>query len=231
MQSIDETDQENIYMIKVSAKNLGLILVSTLLAVSLASTFVAAQSYTTEQTTNVTIPSNGVFQASLTPSISCEITGTPGATGTVTAYVYSGNPQSTATIPSGTSLTYFIAVTFNMNAKDFTQATITVTYTDSEVQGLKQPYAIYKYIPDNNSYVALPSIVDTTAKTITVTLTSINDPLLAIGGPSSSKVTSSSIPSWTWAVVAVVIIVVVLIAVLLLTRMRRKASIMVVSND
>jgi hypothetical protein len=101
-----------------------------------------------------------------------------------------------------------VVVTFNMNASDFTNATITISYTSSDVAGMGQPYVLYKYNPDNNSYVALNGVVDTSAKTITVTLTSTNDPLFAIGGTAAAPTvmpteepTSISLVTWAWIVV------------------------------
>ena len=204
----------------MSKSKSGIIAVVVVFLISLSVSLVAAQ-YSTLKTTNVTISSNGTFSGSESDiGVSYLIQGTPGATGTVIADVYNGNPQPTATIPSGASLTYFIAITFDMNANDFTQAQITVAYTDSEVQGLSQPYTIYKYMPDTNSYAALPSTVNTAAKTITVTLTSINDPLLALGGGTSSRTGGLGIPSWTWVVVTAVIILVVVFATLIVRRRR-----------
>jgi hypothetical protein len=207
-------------MVKPNTKNLASVFVLALLSVSLGSVFVAAQLvYTTEKTISFTIPSNGVFSTTVASTgVSLEITGTAGATGTLTIDAYNGNPYPTATIPSGISLNDFIAITFNMNAQDFTQAIVTITYTDAQVQGLKQPYALYKYSPSSNSYNPLPSTVNTAAKTITATLTSISDPLLAIGGKSTSLVTSSGTPAWVWAAVFAVIIVIIIAAVLMLSR-------------
>jgi hypothetical protein len=108
-----------------------------------------------------------------------------------------------------------------MNAADFSQATINITYTDSDVQNIQSPYAIYKYMSNTNSYVALPSTVDTAAKVITVTLTSIDDPLLAIGGATS---TSGGLQAVTWAIVIVSVIAIVLVAVLVVGRLRHPAT-------
>ena len=197
----------------------------TVLMFSLCVGLVAAQ-YTTITTTDVTIPSNGVFNASEPDvGVSYSILGTPGATGTVTASVYNGNPNPTATLPAGISLTYFIAITINMNESDFTQATISISYSNSDVQNIQQPYTIYKYLPDSNSYTPLNSIVDTNTKTITVTLFSITDPLLAIGGPSKS---TSGIPASIWIAIIVIAIVIVLLAVFLVWRLRRSNEIIVV---
>ncbi len=87
-----------------------------------------------------------LLQLTLMSGISYSIQGAPGAVGTVTADVYEGNPQPTATIPSGISLSHFVAITFNMNAADFSQATITISYRASDVQNIQSPYQVYKYI-------------------------------------------------------------------------------------
>jgi hypothetical protein len=205
----------------MSKSKLGVIAIVTLLLLSLSVSLVAAQ-YTTQKTTAVTVSSDGTFTASEPDvGVSYAITGTPGASGTVTADVYSGNPQATASIPNGTSLTKFIVITFDMSAADFSQATINITYTDADVQNIQSPYAVYKYMSNTNSYVALPSTVDTAAKTITVTLTSIDDPLLAIGGATS---TSGGLQAVTWAIVIVAVIAIVLVAVLAFSRLRHPAT-------
>jgi len=150
----------------------------------------------------------------------------PGSTGTVTSGVYSGNPQATAAVPGGISLTNFIFVNFNIPASDFTEAEVTLNYTSSEVQNIQSPYAVYKYISSSKSYVELPSTVDTTAKTITVTLTSLTDPVLAIGGTtkttSTPKPGSPGLSASTWIVIAVSAIVIVVLVVFVVSRMRRQ---------
>lgn len=195
------------------------ISVIIVLLFSLSASLVAAL-YTT-RTTEVTIGSNGTFAASEPDiGVSYSIKGIPGATGNVITDVYNGNPQPTATIPNGTSLASFIVIKFNINASDFAQATITIAYTDSEVQGLAQSYSIYKYNVDDNIYELFPSTLDTTAKTLTVTLNSINDPLLAIGGPTKTSAPNSQIPLTLWVSIAVVAIVAVLLTVFLVRRLR-----------
>ena len=181
--------------------------------------------YTTSQTTDVTLGSDGTFTATQpNVGVSYQIAGTPGATGTVTADRYNGNPQPTATIPDGVSLTNFIAITFNMNPSDFSQATITVNYDDSEVQNINSPYTIYKYITSSNSYVALPSTVDENAKTITITLTSVTDPLLAIGGASTTSHSGSSTTTWILIVVSIVLVVVAIVFVVKILRPSGKSK-------
>jgi hypothetical protein len=197
----------------------GVLALLALLLLSFSLSVLVAAQYKTEKTTDVTIGSDGTFAATESSvGVSYQIVGTPGATGTVTTEVYNGNPQPTASIPSGVSLTKFIVVTFSMKANDFAQATIIISYTSSEVQNLQQPYAIYKYNSESNSYSELPSTANTYAKTITVTLTSITDPLLAIGGTTTA---SGEIPTSIWIIIAVVVIIVVLVNVYIFSRMRR----------
>ena len=195
------------------------IAIITVLLFSLSVVLVAADQYTTEQTTNVTLGSDGTFTATQTDvGVSYQITGTADATGTVTADVYGGNPQPTATLPSGVSLTSFIVLTFNMDPSDFTQATVTINYSSSEVQNINSPYTVYKYISSSNSYVALPTTVNTDAKTLTVTLNSITDPLLAIGG--ASKTSSTGTSTTTWILVAISIVLVIVAAVIVVKILR-----------
>jgi hypothetical protein len=197
---------------------LGLIAILVILLISLS---VAFAQYATQQTANVIIGSNGighVAQSSTAGGVSINIAGAPGATGSVSTAVYSANPQTGASLPSGVTLAHFFVVSFNMSARDFQSANITVTYTDSDVVGMNQPYSLYKYDDSTNSYIVLPSTVDTNGKTVTATVTGINDSLLAIGGTSSTSTSGSGIPTWTWVVVVGVILVVVVVAVLLLSR-------------
>ena len=105
----------------MSKPKIFVIALLALLILSISAVFVAAQ-YTTEKTTNVTIGSDGTFTATEPDvGVTYQILGAPGATGTVTADAYTGNPQPTATYPSGISLTNFIAITFNIPASDFTR--------------------------------------------------------------------------------------------------------------
>ncbi|MGA3059140.1 MAG: hypothetical protein ABSD92_02095 [Candidatus Bathyarchaeia archaeon] len=211
----------------VSRSKLVVILVVAVLFVSLSLSLVAAQ-YTTSQTTNVTIGSGGTFTASASDiGVSYDIQGTPGATGSVTADVLSGNPQPTASVPSGVSLTHFVVITFDMNATDFSQAMVTVSYTASDVQNLQSPYAIYKYVSASNSYVELLSTVDTSAKTITVTLNSIDDPVLAIGGTPG---TSAGISGALWAAIIAIAIIIVAVAVFIVSRIRRQPNVTVLND-
>jgi len=216
---------KNKVSIMVSKSKLFGIATITMLLFLMSFGLVVAQ-YSTETTTNVAIPYSGVFNASAPDlGVSYSILGTPGATGTVTAAVYNGNPNPTATVPAEVSLTYFIAITINMNESDFTQATISISYSNSDVQNIQTPYTIYKYVADSNSYTPLNSIVDTNTKTITVTLSSITDPLLAIGGNSKS---AAGIPTSIWIAIIVAAIVIVLVAVFLVRRLRHSSETIVV---
>jgi hypothetical protein len=200
------------------------ITVITLFLFSLAVSMVGAQ-YTTEQITNVNIGSDGTFTATQSDiGVSYQITGTAGATGTVTADIFNDNPQPTATTPSGISLTSFIAIAFDMNSNDFTQAIITINYTDAEVQNINTPYTVYKYDATNDSYIPLPSTVDTNAKTITVTLNSISDPLLAIGGATKASNHGNSGTTWILVTVSVVLIVVAVVVIVKMMRPSHKSE-------
>jgi len=198
----------------------------------LLSVSLAAAQYTTEQTTDVTIGSNGTFTATLPDvGVSYQITGVAGTTGTVTADGYSGNPQPTASVPTGVSLTDFVAVTFNIPSSDFSQAIVTLNYTASEVQNIKSPYAVYKYVSSSNSYVALPSTVDAGAKTITVTLSSISDPVLAVGGAKISSGSGLSTAEWIVIVVSIIVILLVVVFVVGRVRFRRPDIAILDRND
>ena len=189
------------------------IAIITVLLVSLLVSLAAAQ-LITEKTTNVTIAPNGTFTATDSDcGVSYSIVGAPGATGTVTACVYNCNPQLTAVIPRGTSLNHFVAITFNMGADGFQTATITVGYTASDVQNIRSPYEIFKYVPDTNSYVKLNSTVNTVAKTITVkSNNSLNESLLAIGGATASTL-AGGIAASTWVILTISVSAIVLLSV------------------
>ena len=183
----------------------------SILVISTGSSFVAAQDYyPTQRTTPVTILPDGTFSAS-EPDIglSYQIQGNPGATGSVTAQIYNGNPQPTASIPDGVSLTHFVVITFNMYSGDFNSAQIHITYTDEEVANLQAPFAVYKYVASSDSYVLMPNTsVDTAAKTVTVTVGSIDDPLFAIGSNTSSgNIVGFSNTAWIALGASVAIIV------------------------
>ena len=145
--------------------------------------------------------------------MSYQIQGNPGATGSVTAEIYNGNPQPTASIPDGVSLTHFVVITFNMYSGDFNSAQIHITYTDEEVANLQAPFAVYKYVASSDSYVLMPNtIVDTVAKTVTVTVGSIDDPLFAIGSTSSSGNTGG-FSNTAWIALGASVAIIVLLAV------------------
>jgi hypothetical protein len=204
----------------MNKSKLGILTLITVLLLSYSVAVVAAQYNSI--TTNVAISNDGAFYATEPDfGISYQIQGTPMATGSVTANIYPGNPQPTASCPDGITLNHFVSVTFNMNANEFSSAKITLSYTDSDVTGLSQPFAIYKYVADTNSYVALPSTVDTTAKTITISVASIADPIFAIGGATAS---SGGIPTSTWAIIAVSVIVIVVLAVFAFTKLRTRVE-------
>ncbi len=204
-----------------SKSKFGLIILVTFLLASISLTMVAAQ-YTTQKTTNITIGSDGTFSANESSiGISYTITGAVGATGSVTADVYAGNPQTSATIPSGVSLTHYVVITFNMSAHDFSSATVVLTYSDADVQNLKAPFAVYKWDSTSNSYVELPSTFDSSAKTITVTLNSMSDPLLAIGGATAATSNVGGISTLTWIIVITAIIIIVIVAIFVVSILRK----------
>jgi hypothetical protein len=189
-----------------------------------SSAFVYAQ-YETQETTTVTIPDTGVFTANQTTTVgvSIDIAGTPGATGSVSTYVPTGNPQPNAAIPTNTTLTHFIVISFNMSSSDFLGANITVHYTDSDVAGITQPFKMLKYIAESNSYIVLTATsFDYTAKTVTFSVSSHTDPLFAIGGSTAAATPPPTTPTWLWATVIVVVVIIVLAAVMLLRSRRSK---------
>ncbi len=182
--------------------------------------FVAAQ-YATSQTTDITIGSDGKFTAVLDNGVKYEIQGRAGATGSVTTAVYNGNPQPTASFPHGITLSRFIVITFDMDSNDFVGAKITFSYTANDVKNLALPYSIYKYLPGSNSYVELPSTVDTATKTISITLDSVDDPLFGIGGVAVEK--KDVVSTTSWIMVAIGVIAVVLLVFYLFNRLHLKA--------
>ena len=179
------------------------ICVSALILALLLVSFAGASSdYTAQETSTVSIPPTGVITVDQTNTtgVSFEIHGASGASGSVTSTVYSGNPQPTGGVPSGVTLTHFIAVTFNFNPSDFVSANVIIHYNATELQNLTQPYVVYKYIPSSNTFVPLPTVVNTVARTLTVTLTSTTDPLFAIGNAAPSPTPSpTATPSPTVA--------------------------------
>ena len=197
---------------------IGAFSVVALLFLSFAVGFASGQ-YTNTKTTELVFDSSGnatVYELNI--GITYIVQGTPGSTGSVTASTYVGNPQPGAGIPDDVSLSHYVSISFDMDPSDFTQAQISISYTDSDVANLHAPYAVYKYISESNSYVQLYTIVDTTAKTMTVTLTNINDPLLAIGG---STVESSGIGTTSWIIIVVSVVIIVILAVFMVIRWRK----------
>jgi hypothetical protein len=157
-----------------NSKFIAIALLSALLVCSFGAMVSAQSGYTNQVTTPVTIGSDGIFYGSVADEgVSYSIQGRVGATGSVTTAVYNANPQSSASIPSGVSLTRFVVINFNMNAADFISATISITYTDADVSGIQTPYTIYKYVPSSNSYVELTPTVDTVNKMMTITVNSM----------------------------------------------------------
>jgi hypothetical protein len=207
--------------------------------------FASAQ-YVTQQTKTVEISTTGVATVDLvspetnTTIASVSIAGAAGSNITVTTAVYQANPIPDANVTSGVTLGHFVVISFDVHGNDFSQANVTVPYTDSDVQGVTPPYSIYKYIPESNTFVALPTVNDATAKTLTVTLNSSTDPLFAIGNavpvvtpnpsPSGSVIPSSSptgsatpapnagTPDWVWIALVVVVIAIVLVAALVVRK-------------
>ena len=203
---------------RMGVQKLAGITVIAFLIVSLSIALVSAQ-YNAGVSVGVIIPSSGVFSADVAGmGASLEIKGTPSATGAVNVVRYSGNPQPTADVPSGIALTRFLVVTFNMDADDFEEAKITISYTDADVQGIESPYAVYKYIPETDSFIELPSVSDTAARTFMVTVTSIEDPLFAIGGASSAV----PIPTSLWIAIVVTVIIIVILVLVVIRRLRLK---------
>ena len=204
----------------------GFLIVLLVILFSFSSFFALAQ-YETTKTADFTVPSSGVAhidQSITAGGVSIDIVGTTSATGSVSTATYTGNPQPHAYGLVNVTLTHFVAVTINMDASYFQTANITISYSNSDIAGINPPYSLYKYIPESNVFLPLKSIVDNSTKTITATLTSITDPLFAIGGTTALVVTptpvTSAVSQWIWVVVATVIIVYAFFMVLLLFRRR-----------
>ena len=204
----------------MSKSKLGVFSIIALLLVSLTISVAAAQDpYPTIIVRPILIDNDGsttMIEAAY--GITYEIQGTPGAEGEVTLTIWNGNPQATASFPEGVSLIRFISIEFDMSPSDFTQADITLSYSDSDVEGLGQ-LAIYKYLPESDSYIQLYTTVDTHARTATATLTSVDDPILAIGG--SATTPDTGVPTTTWAIVIVSVIIIVVLAVFIVYRWRK----------
>ena len=182
----------------------------SILLVSMFTAFVAAESQYRTYTTPVTIPSDGTFTATVQAAgIAYEIQGTPGATGSVTADFPNGNQHTSASIPNGVKLSYFVTITFNIDAADFMRAKIFITYTDSDVSGIQLPFAVYKYVPSGDIFVEVSSTVDTANKMVIVTVNSIDDPLFAIGGVEVPP----EIPFTSWVILSVSAIIIIVLVV------------------
>ena len=140
----------------------------------------------------MTIGSDGMFnstESGIDVGVSYVIQGVPGAVGSVTAAVYSGNPQAVASVPEGVSLSHFVVITFDMNAGEFSEAQIIISYNDVD------------------------------AHTLSVTLSSVDDPLLAIGG---LTVEASLLSPSEWVIMSVVIIAIFLTAMVIVILWRRE---------
>jgi hypothetical protein len=187
-------------MLESKPRFFGALAVLSVILLSLSSgAFVSAQ-YETQQTTEVVVGANGEFHADLTgvgkPNVYIDIVGAPGATGSVTTGTYSGNPEPGATIPENVELQHFLFISFNMNASEFVSANITIRYTDSDIAGITQPYTLYKLI--GNAFIAQTSAIwDTPTKTVTLTVTSITDPLFALGSTTTATPIHTSSPQPT----------------------------------
>lgn len=196
-----------------NSKFIAIALLSVLIVSSFGALVSAQSEYTNEVTTPVTIGSDGTFSGSAADlGVGYSIQGLAGSTGSVTVAVYNANPQSSASTPNGVTLTRFVVITFNMDAADFSSASISITYTDADVSGIQTPYTIYKYDVSSNSYIELTPTVDTVNKMITITVTSIDDPLFAIGGASVSGGTVG-VSNNNLAILVVSIVVIVLLVV------------------
>ena len=203
----------------MNKSKLGVFSVIALLLLSLPAGLVCAQ-YSTEKTTYVTIGSDGMFNSTESGiDVSYVIQGVPGAVGSVTAAVYSGNPQATASVPEGVSLSHFVVITFDMNASEFSEAQIIISYNDVDANKLQEPYTIYKYLPGNDSFVELPTTVDAGAHTLSVMLSSVDDPLLAVGG---LTVEASLLSPSEWVIVSVATIGIFLTAMVIVILWRRE---------
>jgi hypothetical protein len=196
-----------------SSKLIAIAFLSVLIVSSFGALASAQLGYNNEVTTPVTIGSDGSFSGSAADEgVGYTIQGRSGATGSVTVAIYNANPQASASIPNGVTLSRFVVITFNMNAADFNSATIRITYTDDDVSTMQTPYTIYKYVPSSNSFIELTPTVDTVNKMMTITVTSIDDPLFAIGGASVSG-GSGGVSNAALALLAVSIVVIVVLVV------------------
>ena len=168
------------------------------------------------------LDSNGYFHFEEPAlGIAVRVRGTPGANCTLLTEIYNGNPEPTAAIPDGISLTHFAVVIINMNANQFSNVSITINYTTTDFQDIQPPYAVYEYVPGTDSFVKLPSAVDVAAKTITFTETSIVSGLFAIGGVPAAPRTEGEGAITLLLILIGAIIAIVVVAVLIVMRFKR----------
>ena len=179
-------------------------------------TVVDAQEYNNYKT-QINIDNSGLFTATVPDvGVTYNIAGTSGATGTVTTSLHTGNPYATAQTTDSVTLTKFITVEFDFPSEDFTQATLTFSFSDANLAGLQEPYAIYKYDQASDTYIQLDGVVDMTAKTITVTLNSTTDPTFAIGG--QKTVTNAANDYTMWIAIAAAVIIIIIAAVIVVRK-------------
>ena len=202
---------------KISTTKKTILAFTLILAAFLISTATVVDAqYQTAVTTTIDIDDSGLCTATEPDlGVTYNIYGTPGATGTVTSSIHTGNPYATAQTPDDVTLTKFITVAFDFPSEDFTQAILTFSFSDENLAGLQEPYAIYKYDEVSDSYIELDSIVDMNAKTITVILNSTTDPTFAIGG---QTVTNAANDYTMWIVIAVAVIIIIIVAVIVVRK-------------
>ena len=207
-----------------NSKFMAIILFFVLLISSFGAMVSAQSGYDTVVTIPVTIGSDGTFFGSAADvGVGYSIYGVAGATGSVTAAVYNANPQTSASIPDGVTLSRFVVITFDMDAADFSYATIQITYTDADVSGIQAPYNVYKYVASSDSFIELTASVDDVNKVMTITVTSIDDPLFAIGGASVSGGTAG-FSATNLAILAISIVVIVLLVVFGVWYFKKKST-------
>ena len=195
----------------------------SLLLLSISISSVAALSpYDGAVTTDIAVSSSGTCTVCDAYGITFNIQGTPGSTGTVSTAVLTENPQPNAA-PTGVSLTRFISVIFYMDAADFTQAQIVIPYTDSDIQGLQEPYSIYKYVPATDTYTQIPAVIDANAKTFTITVNSVEDPIFAIGGEATVGQTNG-VSTIMWVALAASVAVIMMLVVVGVWYFKRSSS-------
>ena len=205
-------------VVMMSKSKIGVLSIIILLLVSSA-IGLASAAYETE-TVDVDLGSSGhaVVVAPIS-GVTFVVDGTPGAIGSITLENMTDNPHPLADIPSGIALGRFVQITFDMIPSEFTKAQVVINYTDSDVADFNQPFSVYKYLDASSSYVELPTTTDTSAKTVTVTLNSVTDPILAIGGSTGEAPGPDS--TVTWIIVAVSVVIVVVLAVFIIFRWRK----------